>query len=92
MLLEVAQEDQQQLYTAILCTLSETAMTARPVGSESAFCEPVTATSTPHLSISNGSAPMDDTPSTCGDEALTQLRMSVDGLGIITAMVPAPTL
>mmetsp|Transcript_9024 Transcript_9024/g.27050 ORF Transcript_9024/g.27050 Transcript_9024/m.27050 type:complete len:209 (-) Transcript_9024:612-1238(-) len=43
---------------------SETATRPRPVGSDRAFWEPVTATSTPHASILNGSAPMDDTPST----------------------------
>ncbi|GER41067.1 AMP-binding enzyme [Striga asiatica] len=35
-----------------------------PVGSESAFCEPVKATSTPHSSIRKSSAQIEDTPST----------------------------
>uniref|UniRef100_A0A0A9DR56 Uncharacterized protein n=1 Tax=Arundo donax TaxID=35708 RepID=A0A0A9DR56_ARUDO len=35
-----------------------------PVGSDSAFCDPVSATSTPHSSMRKSSAQMDDTPST----------------------------
>lgn len=45
-------------------TLSETATTARPVGRDRAFWEPVTAMSTFHLSIWKSRAPMEDTPST----------------------------
>lgn len=45
-------------------TFRETATRPSPVGIDNAFCEPVTATSTPHLSILNGSAPIEETPST----------------------------
>ena len=49
---------------------SDAAIMARPGADIQAFCEPVTTTSTPQASISNGTAPRPETLST---------RMSVSG-------------
>ena len=43
---------------------SATLAIARPGGHISAFCEPETTTSTPHASVSSGTAPSDETAST----------------------------
>lgn len=52
------------VWTCRIITLSETATTARPVGRDRAFWEPVTAMSIFHLSIWKSRAPIEDTPST----------------------------
>ena len=56
---------------------------ARPGADIHAFCEAVTATSTPHASISNGTAPMLEMPSTriiaSGCVALIAAHSSLSG-------------
>lgn len=59
----------------VVRTLSDTATTARPVGSDRAFWEPVTAMSTFHLSIWKSKAPMEDTPSTMNKAGCWQASM-----------------
>ena len=52
----------------------EAAIIAKPRADIHAFCEPVTTTSTPHASISNGTAPRPDTLST-----------RIEGIGCLVA-------
>src|SRR5690606_12292109 len=58
-------------------------MNVKPGGSIIAFCEPVTRTSTPHLSISVLTPPTQDTPSTtvnASDSSRTTRQISSIGL------------
>jgi hypothetical protein len=65
---------------------ADAATMARPGAAIHAFCEPVTTTSTPHASISNGTAPSPETLSTTmsASGALSRIASARTGIGFIT--------
>ena len=65
---------------------SEAAIIASPGADIQAFCEPVTTTSTPQASISNGTAPSPDTLSTriSASGATSWTTAARSGIGFIT--------
>jgi len=65
---------------------SEAAIMASPGAAIQAFCEPVTTTSTPHASISNGTAPSPDTLSTriSAPGATSRMTAASSGIGFMT--------
>ena len=65
---------------------SEAATMASPGADMNAFCEPVTTTSMPHASISNGTAPRPDTLSTrmSASGRSSRIAAASSGIGFMT--------